>query len=143
MTYFIDTSEWINLIRSYPGDVFPSLWSNIERLISRGRVLSPKEVRDEIERGDNELTERCRNHPKMLQDAGAPAPKVQKIISEHPAPVNPNAPHESAGPYIIAQAVHCKNCTSGSAPITVQPRTPAGNHAYLTRSGPTAWRRAG
>ena len=60
--YFVDTNELINLSRHYPKEVFPGLWDSIENLISEERILSPKEVLDEIELGHDELKEWCKEH---------------------------------------------------------------------------------
>ena len=117
--YFVDTSEWINLSRRYPDDVFPNLWKNVEDLISKGRVLVPREVLDEIERGHDELVEWCKKHQKMFRDTSALTVQVQKIIKNHPTLVNPNAMHESADPYIIALAVSYMHDISGLVPIIV------------------------
>ena len=117
--YFVDTSEWINLNRRYSDDVFPNLWKNVEGLISKERILSPKEVLDEIERGHDELVEWCKKRKEMFRDAGSLTDKVQKIIKEHPTLINPNAKHESADPYIIALAMSYKQDISGLVPIIV------------------------
>ena len=115
--YFVDTNEWINLSKLYPKDVFSSLWDNIENLIAEERILAPKEVRDEIERGHDELVEWCKTHQKMFRSRLIK--QVKKIIDEHPTLVDPNAPHESADPYII---VHI----TGLSPIIVTDE----NHAF-------------
>lgn len=117
--YFVDTSEWINLSRLYPKNVFSSLWDNVERLITKERILSPKEVRDEIERGHDELAEWCKTHRKMFRSTNRLTEQVKKIIDEHPALVDPNAPYESADPYIIALAASRKHDIAGLSPIIV------------------------
>lgn len=89
--YFVDTSEWINLNRHYPNDVFPNLWRNVEDLISKGRILAPKEVLDEIKRGHDELVQWCNDHREMFQSTTALTGQVQKIIRNHPTLINPNA----------------------------------------------------
>lgn len=117
--YFVDTSEWINLSRLYPKDVFSSLWDNVENLISEERILSPKEVRDEIKQGHDELAEWCKTHQKMFRSTDTLTEQVKKVIDEHPALVNPHAPYESADPYIIALAVSYKHDMMGLSPIIV------------------------
>lgn len=117
--YFVDTSEWINLNRRYPDDGFPNLWSNVENLISKERILAPREVFDEIERGHDELVEWCKTHQKMFRDTSALTGQVQKIIRDHPTLVNRNATYESADPYIIALAASYKHDISGLVPIIV------------------------
>ena len=56
MTYCFDTSVFINAWqRDYPPDVFPTVWNNIEQLITNLRILAPEEVRVELERKDDEV----------------------------------------------------------------------------------------
>ena len=117
--YFVDTSEWINLSRLYSKSVFSSLWDSVENLISKERILSPKEVRDELKRGHDELAEWCKAHQKMFRSTSRLTEQVKKIIDEHPELVDPNAPYESADPYIIALAVSCKRDIPGLSPIIV------------------------
>ena len=117
--YFVDTDEWINLSRHYPKEVFPGLWENIENLIAEGRILSPKEVLDEIARGHDELKEWCRAHRTMFLNTDNLIGRVQKILKEHPTLVNPNAKYESADPYLIALAASYKSNMFGRSPIIV------------------------
>lgn len=46
--YIIDTSSLIELNFRYPIDIFPKLWANVEKLIGKGRLISPEEVRKEV-----------------------------------------------------------------------------------------------
>ena len=140
--YFVDTSEWINLSRLYPKSVFSSLWDNVENLISKERILSPKEVRDELKRGHDELAEWCRAHQKMFRSTSRLTEQVKKIIDEHPELVDPNAPYESADPYIIALAASCKRDIPGLSPIIVRMRMSARNHAFRMPPEPTVCKRA-
>jgi len=54
--YIIDTSSLIEMKNRYPKKNFPSLWEKVEELISKNRLISPLEVRKEIEKGDDELS---------------------------------------------------------------------------------------
>ena len=115
----MDTSEWINLSRLYPKSVFSSLWDNVENLISKERILSPKEIRDELKRGHDEPAEWCKAHQKMFRSTSRLTEQVKKIIDAHPELVDPNAPYESADPYIVALAASYKRDIPGLSPITV------------------------
>jgi len=54
--YCIDTSAIIDLWRrKYAPDVFPSLWKNLENLISQGFLIAPRKVFEELEKQDDEL----------------------------------------------------------------------------------------
>ena len=105
--------------RHYPNDVFPNLWRNVEDLISKGRILAPKEVLDEIKRGHDELVQWCKDHREMFQNTTALTGQVQNIIRNHPTLINPNATHESADPYIIALAMSRMHDIAGLIPIIV------------------------
>ena len=117
--YFVDTNEWINLSRHYREEVFPNLWRNVENLISKERILAPKEVLDEIKLGHDELVNWCKMHRRMFRNTNALIGQVQKIIRDHPTLVDPNATHESADPYIIALAMSYMNDIAGLVPIIV------------------------
>ena len=117
--YIIDTSELINLKNRYPKETFPNLWGNIEGLISKGRILAPKQVYDEIKYGDDELLEWCKEHRCMFQDMTDMMEKAQEIISKHPTIINHNAPEDTADPYIITLAYLHKYGKIGEIPIIV------------------------
>ena len=53
--YCVDTSSFIEMKESYPNDIFPNLWENIEKLCKNGRLIDPDEVKKEIEKGDDDL----------------------------------------------------------------------------------------
>jgi hypothetical protein len=56
MIYCIDTSALIDLDRLYSKEVFPSLWErHFVEIVEQGRLISPYEVREELERKDDEL----------------------------------------------------------------------------------------
>ena len=56
MTYSIDTSSILDAWRRHsPPDVFPALWTNLEQLIGTGLLRASEEVRNELERKDDEV----------------------------------------------------------------------------------------
>ena len=122
--YVVDTSEWINLYRLYPEEVFPSLWENIGRLISEERISSPREVLDEAKRGQDGLADWLKARQSIFRDTRDLIGKVQRIIKEHPGLTNPNATHESADPYVIALAMWHRDHTMDLPPIIVTAENP-------------------
>ena len=55
LVYCIDTSAILEgRRRTYPPEIFPQLWSNIEALIAGGRLVAPEEVRTELAAKDDE-----------------------------------------------------------------------------------------
>lgn len=61
MAFLLDTSIFITLKNELPMDIYPSLWSTIERLANGGVIFSCMKVKDEIFRGNDDLKEWCRN----------------------------------------------------------------------------------
>lgn len=102
--YIIDTSEWINLRLRYPKENFPDLWNKIESLISERKIISPMEVRNEIERGCDELIPWVREHRDMFHHTLDMIPQIQQILNKHPTLIDPNDDHEDADPHVIALA---------------------------------------
>ena len=119
MIYVVDTSEWINPYRRYPEEVFPSLWKHVELLISDKRISSPREVLDEVKRGQDGLVDWLKMRRSMFRDTGDLIGKANAIIKEHPRLVNPNATHEIADPYVIALAMWYRDHTVDLSPIIV------------------------
>lgn len=57
MKYLLDTNIFIASKNQLPFDVYPSFWSAMALLGSRGDFLSIKKVKEEIEKGKDELSE--------------------------------------------------------------------------------------
>ena len=43
--YCMDTSSFIEMKESYPKDIFPKLWENIDKLCEEVRLIAPVEVK--------------------------------------------------------------------------------------------------
>ena len=56
MGYLFDTNIFITSKNQLPYDVWPTFWRHIAELIRNGRIFSSEKVREEIERGNDELT---------------------------------------------------------------------------------------
>lgn len=67
--YCVDTSSLVNVQRTYPRAVFPGVWEQISELARAGRLISTREVLNELERGgDDEIYKWAKNHRFMFQD---------------------------------------------------------------------------
>lgn len=55
--YVIDASIWINVWRTHPPDIYVSVWARIDMAIGNGTIRSPEDVRQELERGTDDLAE--------------------------------------------------------------------------------------
>lgn len=64
--YVIDSSSLINLYRQIPLDVFPSVWGKIESKIKDGKLIAPKEVRNELKRRNDALSQWIDMNPNMF-----------------------------------------------------------------------------
>jgi predicted nucleic acid-binding protein len=65
--YCIDTCALIDLWRRhYPPDIFPGLWSDIEKLVNQGLLIAPKEVFNELKKVDDDLIDWAKNHQEMF-----------------------------------------------------------------------------
>lgn len=65
--YVVDTSSLFELKR-FPPEVFPSLWANLDPFVATGRLIAPREVLREVERGDDEMNSWARAHHAMFLD---------------------------------------------------------------------------
>lgn len=119
--YILDTSTWIDLFQRYPKDVFSGLWTNIENLIKKQRILSPKQVLKELEQGaDDELTKWCKTKNRMFLDSNSIVIGYAiEVIHNYPNLVNPYATREEADPFIIALARSLESNLTSSTPVIV------------------------
>ena len=107
--YCIDTSSLINLTRWYPRNNFPSLWKEIENLVSQGRLIAPNYVLKEIEQATDkkdELLKWSKGHKTMFKKLdNEEIPSAQNIVRKNPNLIDPNKTIEDADPFVIAQAI--------------------------------------
>ena len=67
-TFTIDSDVLIELYRRYPKDIFPTIWSNFEALISEALVCICQFVRVEIARGTDSLIVWVDSIPNFICD---------------------------------------------------------------------------
>lgn len=60
MAYLLDSNILIMPERLYPMDVYPTFWKGLEPILRMEHFLSIDKVKDEIDRGQDELTEWCK-----------------------------------------------------------------------------------
>ena len=65
--YSIDSSSLINL-KPYRRDIFPTIWDKLELMINSGELISPIEVYNEIEVGNDIIYEWCKANNQMFKD---------------------------------------------------------------------------
>ena len=62
MLYLLDTNILIRSKNEMPMDIWLTFWTRMQEMMAAGQVFSSVKVKDEIERGADELTSWMRNH---------------------------------------------------------------------------------
>ncbi len=110
--YVIDSSSLIELNRRYPIDVFPTLWKNVETLISKGQLISHREVLKEISLMDDSLKKWAKKQKKFFKKLDERQMEiVREILRKYPSLAKSDNETAAADPFVIALAVEM-----GSAP---------------------------
>ena len=106
--YIIDTSSLIELNKHNPMDIYPGPWSRIESLINSDRLVSPKEVLDEIRQIDDNLADWAKKQDKLFKD---PTMKqielVREILKKCPSLIK-DRPYD-ADPWVISLTLELAN----------------------------------
>jgi hypothetical protein len=66
MIYVFDTNSLINIFKHYYPERFPSLWENFGDLIERGKIVSVKEVFNEIIEKEDVLSTWAKENKNVL-----------------------------------------------------------------------------
>jgi len=110
--YCIDSSTLMNFEDKFPDDIFVGLWDDLAELIHQGRLVSHREVFDEIQQGGGFLTDWAKLHRQIFVDHTAKqAGLIGQIVDQFPAlsGAKKTSAHE-ADPWLIAQSI-CNNKT--------------------------------
>lgn len=104
--YVVDTNIFMDWqARYYPTDVFASMVAEIDRLISRSRLVAPELVKEELNAvGTDELNLWAERHKDMWvpnEDALLAAVTIQRRF---PSLLDPKAEYEEADAYVIGLA---------------------------------------
>lgn len=117
--YIIDTSSLVKLNKNNPLDVFPSIWKNLENLVDNDRLIAPREVLNEINQNDDQLSGWAKKQKKMFKNPTPAQIKiVQDILKEYPSLVDVDSKF-SADPWVIALAIAMAN-SSQKTLVTVK-----------------------
>lgn len=105
-TYCFDTSIFIDgMGKRYPPIVFGSVWEYVERLIKDGRIRSPREVMDEIERYDDDVFKWVKSRRQFIVDEDdATQIAAAEVMKEYPGFVAKGNERACADPFVIAMA---------------------------------------
>ena len=104
--YAVDTCSLTQLNRSYPLEVFPSVWRKVEELISEQLVCSVEEVYIEIIEQDDALSDwgKKKRHIFLPIDEEIQQ-KVIEILQTHSNLLDLRRNRSGADPFLIAVAV--------------------------------------
>jgi hypothetical protein len=95
----------IDLWRRYPQKVFGALWAAIEKLIEDGRLIAPREVLRDLQKGDDEVYKWAKKRAKMFVDLDAEQQALLKeVLKDFPKWVDPLSQLPEADPLVIALA---------------------------------------
>lgn len=104
--YAVDTCSFTALTRTYPRDVFPTVWKKVEQLIEDRIICSSEEVYIEISAQDDDLFEwaKARRHiflpiDHQIQQA------VTRVLSSHPTLLDLKKNKSGADAFLISVAM--------------------------------------
>ena len=112
MRYSVDTSAILHAWRrSYPPDVFPSLWGKVDGLIRQGDLIATEEVLVELQRQDDEVYAWALQHRMMFLPIDERIQQVvRQILLHHPRLLDTRKSRSGADPFVIALA-QIERCT--------------------------------
>ncbi|TAK69716.1 MAG: DUF4411 family protein [Actinomycetota bacterium] len=103
MTYTLDTNILIGLVRLYPRDIFPAMWSNIESSVQQGDSCICEAILREVHRGGDDLHKWAKDLPGFVCPAtDEELLSVAEIGVAHPDWVQGQL--NEADPFVIAHA---------------------------------------
>ena len=103
MTYTLDTNILIGLVRLYPRDIFPAMWTNIEAAVEEGDSCICEAILREVHRGGDELHHWAKNLDGFVCPATDEELAVVAVIAAaHPEWVQGQV--NEADPFVIAHA---------------------------------------
>ena len=107
--YIIDTSSLVKLNKNNPLDVFPSIWKHLESLVDSDRLIAPKEVLNEINQNDDQLSGWAKKQKKMFKNPTSTQIKiVRDILRESPSLIDVDRKFD-ADPWVISLAIEMTN----------------------------------
>ncbi|MBI2857708.1 MAG: DUF4411 family protein [Chloroflexi bacterium] len=106
MKYCIDTSAILTAWRrTYPPDVFPSVWTKIDELINQRKLIASEEVLIELEKKDDEVHAWARQRGQMFVPIeGQTQQVVRDILRRYPRLLDTRRNRSGADPFVIALA---------------------------------------
>ena len=107
MPYVFDTSALVGAwVRTYPPDVFPGLWDDMDALARRGGLLAPEEVLDELKAQDDDLLGwvKQRADDIVVPTSRAVMLEARAVLADHAELTKTGPGRGRADPFVIALA---------------------------------------
>jgi hypothetical protein len=129
MAYVLDTSALIGgWHRTYPPDVLPGLWENLDALCTSGGLHVPYEVVLELKAQEDDLSAwvMARAGDLVVETTRAVAIEARAILNDHPQLTMPGTGRGAADPFVIAVAAirGCPVVTEERGGSAAKPRIP-------------------
>lgn len=107
MPYCVDTSGWLDgWQRHYPPDVFPSLWTKLDAVITAGEIIATEEVYFEIKRKADDLHDWMQARKQMLVPLDEVIQsRATALLGEFPRLVDTLRGRGKADPFVLATAI--------------------------------------
>ena len=117
--YAVDTCSFTQIGRSYPSDVFPSVWSKLDELVADQLICSVEEVYFELIAQDDTLADWAkRRHHIFLPIDEHIQRHVKDILQTHSNLLDLKKNKSGADPFLIAIAGHKIITLRDSRPIS-------------------------
>ena len=107
MAYVLDTSALVGAwSRTYPRDVLPGLWDNLDALARSGHLLMPEEVLTELKAQEDDLYEwvEARADCLVVPTTRALMIEAKAIVNDYPRLTMIGTGRNMADPFVIALA---------------------------------------
>lgn len=107
-TFVVDASVWISLWEEhYPPDLFPTLWRQLQRHCTTGRVRVPREVMAEVGEQRSVMQWLRAINPTVVVNPTPPVIAIARVLREqYPELTAGEAAGASADPWLVALAEH-------------------------------------
>ena len=107
MPYVFDTSALVGAwVRSYPPDLFPGLWRQMDQLAQAGSLVAPEDVLEELSRQDDDLLGwvKARANLIVVPTSRALLLEARAVLADHPGLTKTGTGRGRADPFVIALA---------------------------------------
>lgn len=106
MRWCFDTSALIEpWVRLYSPDVFPPIWAKLEELAANGVIAAPHDVRLELEKQSDPLSEWAAGLDGFFVEANRDAMECfAEIVNGYPGFMKVNSTKSGADPFVVAMA---------------------------------------